>query len=87
MLRGATPVFVDVREDTLNIDESLIDAAISSRTRAIVAVHYAGVGCEMDTITQIAAAHGLKVVEDAAQGVMSTYRGRGLGEYRPPWNL
>ncbi len=79
VLRGATPVFVDVREDTLNIDESLIDAAISSRTRAIVAVHYAGVGCEMDTITQIAAAHGLKVVEDAAQGVMSTYRGRALG--------
>ena len=79
VLRGARPVFVDVREDTLNIDEDLIEAAISPRTRAIVPVHYAGVGCEMDTIMQIAAAHGLKVVEDAAQGVMATYRGRALG--------
>ncbi len=79
VLRGARPVFVDVREDTLNIDEGLIEAAVSRRTRAIVAVHYAGVGCEMDTITQIAAAHGLKVVEDAAQGVMATYRDRALG--------
>jgi dTDP-4-amino-4,6-dideoxygalactose transaminase len=79
VLRGAKPVFVDVREDTLNIDESLIEAAISPRTRAIVPVHYAGVGCEMDTIMQIAAAYGLKVVEDAAQGVMATYRGRTLG--------
>jgi len=79
VLRGAKPVFVDVREDTLNIDEGLIEAAVSPRTRAIVAVHYAGVGCEMDTITQIAAAHGLKVVEDAAQGLMATYRGQALG--------
>jgi dTDP-4-amino-4,6-dideoxygalactose transaminase len=79
VLRGARPVFVDVREDTLNIDENLIEAAISPRTRAIVPVHYAGVGCEMDRIMQIAAAHGLKVVEDAAQGVMATYRGRALG--------
>ena len=79
VLRGARPVFVDVREDTLNIDEGLIEAAVSPRTRAIVAVHYAGVGCEMDTIMQIAAAHGLKVVEDAAQGVMATYKGRALG--------
>jgi dTDP-4-amino-4,6-dideoxygalactose transaminase len=79
VLRGARPVFVDVREDTLNIDESLIEAAISPRTRAIVPVHYAGVGCEMDKIMQIAADHGLKVVEDAAQGVMATYGGRALG--------
>ena len=79
VLRGATPVFVDVREDTLNIDENLIEAAISPRTRAIAVVHYAGVGCEMDTIAQIAAAHDLKVVEDAAQGVMATYKGRALG--------
>ncbi len=79
VLRGAKPVFVDVREDTLNIDEGLIEAAISPRTRAIVPVHYAGVGCEMDTIMQIAGAYGLKVVEDAAQGVMATYRGRTLG--------
>ncbi len=79
VLRGGRPVFVDVREDTLNIDEKLIEAAISPRTRAIVAVHYAGVGCQMDTIMQLAAAYGLKVVEDAAQGVMATYRGRALG--------
>ena len=79
VLRGARPVFVDVREDTLNIDEGLIEAAISPRTRAIVPVHYAGVGCQMDTIMQVAAAHGLKVVEDAAQGVMATYGGRALG--------
>ncbi|HYA40829.1 MAG TPA: dTDP-4-amino-4,6-dideoxygalactose transaminase, partial [Syntrophobacteraceae bacterium] len=79
VLRGAKPVFVDVREDTLNIDEGLIEAAVSPHTRAIVAVHYAGVGCEMDTITQIAATHGLKVVEDAAQGVTATYKGRALG--------
>ncbi|MGC9964583.1 MAG: dTDP-4-amino-4,6-dideoxygalactose transaminase [Syntrophobacteraceae bacterium] len=79
VLRGAKPVFVDVREDTLNIDEGLIEAAVSPHTRAIVAVHYAGVACEMDTITQIAATHGLKVIEDAAQGMMATYRGRALG--------
>ena len=79
VLRGAKPVFVDVREDTLNIDEGLIEEAVSPRTRAIVPVHYAGVGCEMDRIMQIAAAHDLKVVEDAAQGVMATYKGRTLG--------
>jgi len=79
VLRGARPVFVDVREDTLNINEGLIEAAVSPQTRAIVAVHYAGVGCEMDTISQIASVHGLKVVEDAAQGVMATYKGRALG--------
>ena len=79
VLRGAVPVFVDIREDTLNLDEQRIEAAISSRTRAIVPVHYAGVGCEMDTIMAIAAKHGLTVVEDAAQGVMSSYKGRALG--------
>jgi dTDP-4-amino-4,6-dideoxygalactose transaminase len=78
-LRGAIPVFVDIREDTLNIDERLIEAAITPRTRAICVVHYAGVACEMDTIMSIAARHGLKVVEDAAQGLMSTYRDRPLG--------
>lgn len=79
VLRGAIPVFVDIREDTLNLDERLIEAAITARTRAIVPVHYAGVGCEMDVINDIARRHGLKVVEDAAQGVMSRYRGRPLG--------
>lgn len=78
-LRGAVPVFVDIREDTLNIDERLIDAAITPRTKAICVVHYAGVSCEMDTILEIAARHGLKVVEDAAQGIMSTYKGKPLG--------
>ncbi|TXC88857.1 dTDP-4-amino-4,6-dideoxygalactose transaminase [Paraburkholderia azotifigens] len=79
VLRGAVPVFVDVRNDTLNIDERLIESAITPRTRAIVPVHYAGVACEMDTIMAIAARNGLKVVEDAAQGVMATYKGRALG--------
>ena len=79
VLRGATPVFVDVREDTLNLDERLVEAAVTSRTRAIAPVHYAGVGCEMDEILAIAKRHGLKVVEDAAQAVMSSYRGRVLG--------
>lgn len=78
-LRGARPVFVDIREDTLNIDETLIEAAITPRTRVIVPVHYAGVGCEMDEILAIAARHGLRVVEDAAQGVYATYKGRHLG--------
>ena len=79
VLRGGLPVFVDIRNDTLNIDETLIDGAITPRTRAIVPVHYAGVPCEMDTIMSIAERHGLKVVEDAAQGVMARYRGRALG--------
>lgn len=79
VLRGAKPVFVDIRPDTLNIDESLIEAAITSRTRAICVVHYAGVACEMDPIMEIAGRHGLKVVEDAAQGIFSSYRGRPLG--------
>jgi dTDP-4-amino-4,6-dideoxygalactose transaminase len=79
VLRGAVPVFVDIRPDTLNLDERLVEAAITPRTRAIVPVHYAGVACEMQTILRIAAAHGLAVVEDAAQGLMSSYRGRALG--------
>lgn len=79
VLRGGVPVFVDIREDTLNLDERLIEAAITSRTRAIVPVHYAGVACEMDAIMAIAARHELKVVEDAAQGVMASYKGRPLG--------
>jgi len=79
VLRGGVPVFVDIREDTLNIDERLIEAAISHRTKAIVPVHYAGVACEMDTIMVIARNHNLLVIEDAAQGVMATYKGRPLG--------
>lgn len=79
VLRGGVPVFVDIREDTLNLDERLIESAITPRTRAIVPVHYAGVACEMDAIMSIARHHGLRVVEDAAQGVMSTYKGRALG--------
>jgi dTDP-4-amino-4,6-dideoxygalactose transaminase len=79
VLRGAVPVFVDIREDTLNLDEKLIEAAVTPRTRAIVPVHYAGVSCEMDTISAIAARHDLKIVEDAAQGVMAGYKGRPLG--------
>lgn len=79
VLRGGVPVFVDIREDTLNLDESLIESAITSRTKAIVPVHYAGVACEMDSILAIASRHGLKVVEDAAQGVMASYKGRALG--------
>lgn len=77
--RGARLVFVDIRPDTLNIDETLIEDAITEKTKAIVPVHYAGVSCEMDTIMDIAARHGLKVVEDAAQGFSSTYKGRALG--------
>ena len=79
VLAGAKLVFVDVRPDTMNIDETKLEAAITPRTRAIIAVHYAGVACEMDTILEIARRHGLKVIEDAAQGVMATYNGRPLG--------
>lgn len=79
VLRGAKVVFVDIRPDTMNIDESLIEAAINSKTKAIVPVHYAGVACEMDTIIDIARRNNLIVVEDAAQGVTSTYKGRQLG--------
>lgn len=78
-LVGAKLVFVDVRPDTMNIDETLIEKAITPKTRVIVPVHYAGVACEMDTIMDIAKRHSLKVVEDAAQGVMSTYKGKPLG--------
>ena len=79
VLAGARLVFVDVRPDTMNIDEKKVEAAITERTRVICPVHYAGVSCEMDAIMDIARRHGLRVVEDAAQGVMSTYRGRALG--------
>lgn len=79
VLRGATPVFVDIRKDTLNIDESLIEAAITDKTKAIVPVHYAGVACEMDTIMEIANSYNLAVVEDAAQGILSSYKGKPLG--------
>ena len=79
VLAGARLVFVDIRPDTMNIDETKIEAAITDRTRVIVAMHYAGVACEMDTIMAIARRHGLKVVEDAAQGVMSSYKGQALG--------
>lgn len=79
VLRGAVPVFVDIRPDTLNLDESKIESAITPRTRAIVPVHYGGIGCAMDAIMDIADRHGLLVIEDAAQGVMSSHRGRALG--------
>ncbi len=79
VLRGAKVVFVDIRPDTMNIDEKLIEEAITEKTKAIVPVHYAGVACEMDEIMEIARLHNLYVVEDAAQGVMSTYKGRALG--------
>jgi|UniRef100_UPI0040276353 dTDP-4-amino-4,6-dideoxygalactose transaminase len=79
VLRGATIVFVDIRPDTMNIDENLIEDAINEKTKAIVPVHYGGVACEMDTIRDIAKRHNLVVVEDAAQGVMSFYKGRALG--------
>jgi dTDP-4-amino-4,6-dideoxygalactose transaminase len=81
VLRGATPVFVDIRPDTLNLDETLVEAAITPRTRAVVPVHYAGVGCEMDAIVSLAARHGLLVIEDAAQAFGATYRGRPLGQF------
>lgn len=79
VLTGATPVFVDIRPDTMNIDETKIEAAITDKTKAIMVVHYAGVACEMDTIMDIARRYRLKVIEDAAQGIMSTYKGRYLG--------
>jgi len=80
-LRGAVPVFVDVRADTLNLDERLVEAAVTPRTRAIAVVHYAGVGCEMDAILDVATRHGLAIVEDAAQGVLASYRGKPLGAF------
>jgi dTDP-4-amino-4,6-dideoxygalactose transaminase len=79
VLRGGVPVFVDIRPDTLNIDESLIEAAITKKTKAIVPVHYAGIACEMDTIMDIANRYKLLVIEDAAQGMLANYKGRALG--------
>ncbi|MES2964319.1 MAG: dTDP-4-amino-4,6-dideoxygalactose transaminase [Bdellovibrionota bacterium] len=79
VLRGATPVFVDCRPDTMNVDETKIEAAITPKTKAIMPVHYAGVGCEMDTILEIAKRHSLLVMEDAAQGLMADYKGKALG--------
>ena len=79
VLRGAVPVFVDIRPDTMNIDETKIEAAITEKTKGIVPVHYAGVSCEMDTIMDIARRHNLWVIEDAAQGVLASYKGRALG--------
>lgn len=79
VLRGAKPVFVDIRKDTMNLDETLIEDAITEKTKAIVPVHYAGVSCEMDTIMDIAKRHNLMVIEDAAQGITSTYKGKALG--------
>jgi dTDP-4-amino-4,6-dideoxygalactose transaminase len=81
VLRGAVPVFVDIRPDTLNLDESLIEAAITARTKAIVPVHYAGVGCDMDAILEIANRHNLLVIEDASQAFGATYRGKALGTF------
>lgn len=79
VLRGAIPVFVDIREDTLNLDEREVEAAVTSRTRAIAPVHYAGVACEMDPILAVARRHDLRIVEDAAQGIMASYKGTPLG--------
>lgn len=79
VLRGAVPVFVDVREDTLNLDETLIEAAITDRTRAVIVVHYAGVPCAMDPINRIARQYDLIVIEDAAQALCSTYKGKSAG--------
>ena len=81
VLRGARIVFIDIRPDTMNIDENLIEAAITKRTRAIVPVHYAGIACEMDTIMDIARQYQLTVIEDAAQGILSTYKGKPLGTF------
>jgi dTDP-4-amino-4,6-dideoxygalactose transaminase len=82
-LRGAVPVFVDVTSDTFNLDPDLVERAVTDRTRAIVAVHYAGVGCDMEALTEIAARRNLMLIEDAAQGVLSTYRGKPLGGIAP----
>src|SRR5437588_6848107 len=79
VLRGAVPVFLDIRPDTLNLDENLLDAALTSRTKAIVPVHYAGVACAMDEIMAFARQHEVSVLEDAAQGILSTYKGKPLG--------
>src|SRR5215216_5297246 len=83
VLRGARPVFIDVRADTLNMDESLLSSLITPQTRAIVAVHYAGVGCEMDTIMKISARYGVDVVEDNAHGLCGKYKDKYLGTFAP----
>ena len=80
-LRGARPVFADIRPDTLNLDESQLESLVSDRTRAVVPVHYGGVGCQMDVIEKIAAVHGMAIVEDNAHGLLATYRGRPLGTF------
>ena len=81
VLRGAVPVFVDIRPDTMNMDEQLIEDAVTDKTRAIVPVHYAGVVCDMDVITDVAKRHGLEVIEDAAQAIQSTYKGKAAGTF------
>ncbi len=81
VLRGAVPVFVDIRPDTMNMDENLIEAAITDKTKAIVPVHYAGVACEMNKIMELADKYGLMVIEDAAQGIMASYQGKALGTF------
>jgi dTDP-4-amino-4,6-dideoxygalactose transaminase len=81
VLRGATPIFADIRQDTLNLDETSLEKLITQRTRAIVAVHYAGVGCEMDAISEVAARHSLAVIEDNAHGLFGEYKGRRLGSF------
>ena len=81
VLRGARPVFVDIRPDTLNLDESLLDRSIGPKTRAVVPVHYAGIGCEMDCIMEVAERHGVRVVEDNAHGLLGRYRGKPLGTF------
>ena len=83
VLHGAIPVFIDIRPDTLNMDESLIERLITSRTKAIVVLHYAGVGCEMDTILEIAERHGVAVIEDNAHGLFGKYKGKYLGRFAP----
>jgi dTDP-4-amino-4,6-dideoxygalactose transaminase len=83
VLRGATPRFIDVRPDTLNLDESKLDALITPRTKAVVPVHYAGIGCEMDSVMAIADTHGIAVVEDNAHGLFGKYRGKYLGTFGP----
>ncbi len=84
VIRGARPVFADIRPDTLNLDERQLESRITPRTRAIVVVHYAGVGCEMDAILEIARRHGLAVIEDNAHGLFGRYRGRHAGHIRQP---
>jgi dTDP-4-amino-4,6-dideoxygalactose transaminase len=83
VLRGATPVFIDIRRDTLNLDESRLEALVTPRTRAVVPVHYAGVGCEMDAIIDVAGRHGIPIVEDNAHGLFGSYRERSLGTFGP----